>query len=202
MEDVHYLYKITNLVNGKTYIGVTNNPERRKYQHFCNLAEGRLVNIAVNKYGKENFTFNVLCVGSRDYIYSLESRAIVAYNSDATNGHGYNLCNGGIVNNQLNKGKKIGTRSDDVPVFVSGWWFPNRRKALETLNWGAGMYAFRKKRNLLGSVSVIYPKRKYQEPVYIQDFWFPDRKTCLEKLNITLHFYEKFRKQTQTKEVL
>lgn len=114
-EEVHYLYKITNLVNGKLYIGVTNNPTQRKAQHFTKVKKERPVNKAVKKYGKESFTFEVLCIGTRDYIYDLEQKAISAYNSLVT-GHGYNISvggmggkkkGGGALEVQLNLGQMI-----------------------------------------------------------------------------------------------
>lgn len=138
MSEVHYLYKITNLVNNKLYIGVTKDPAARKKAHFSNRAgiNSRLVNKAFTKYGKNNLTFAVICVGSKDYIYDLEIQAIKLYNSDATDGHGYNICSGGLKGDSGNLGRKHQTKKDDVPTFVSGFWFPNKRTALKALGWG------------------------------------------------------------------
>lgn len=192
-ENIHYLYKITNLVNGKLYIGVTTNPTKRKLQHFTKSKVGRLVNKAVEKYGKDNFTFEVICIGSKEYIYDLESKAILSYNSDANEGHGYNLCIGGMINNQVNKGKSISKRSDDKPVYVSGFWFPNKRTSLKALNWGEGMFNFRKKEKVLGKIS--YSKKRYgpQQFVYAAGFWFPSKKVVIKSLDISPSVYEKRR---------
>lgn len=192
-EEVHYLYKIANLVNGKLYIGVTTNPTKRKAQHFTKSKTGRLVNKAVEKYGKASFTFEVICIGSKEYIYDLEQKAILSYNSCADVGHGYNLCVGGLINNQVNKGKSISKRSDDKSVYVSGFWFPNKRTSLKALNWGEGMFNFRKKEKVLGEVS--YSKKRYgpQEFVYVMGFWFPSKKKAIVSLNITPAVYEKRR---------
>lgn len=192
-EDVHYLYKITNLVNGKLYIGVTKNPKHRQLCHFNGYHPDRLISKAVLKYGKENLIFEILCEGSKEYIYDLEPKAINLFNSNAEAGHGYNLCVGGVINNQVNKGKSILKRVDDKPVYVSGFWFPNRRTSLKSLNWGVGKFNTRNKKGLLGDLQVIR-ERKYQESFYLDGFWFPDRKTCLDRLTITLHYYEKQRR--------
>lgn len=55
------IYKITNLVNGKCYIGQSNNIKRRFVEHKNLHRRGcRLVHAAIQKYGVENFSFEVL----------------------------------------------------------------------------------------------------------------------------------------------
>ena len=200
-EDLHYLYKITNLVNGKLYIGVTNNPDKRKKQHLTKSREGRLVNKAVEKYGKTNFTFEVICIGTKEYIYDLESKAILLYSSDASNGHGYNLCAGGLVNNQINKGKSISKRSDDRFVYVAGFWFPNKRTSLKSLGWGEGMFNFRKKDAVLGETYYVKKRTGPQEFVYVTGFWFPNKKSALDHTNLSPNMYEKRRKNGTLKDL-
>lgn len=176
----HYLYKITNLVNGKVYIGVTKNLKHRENCHL-RFSGDRLINKAVKKYGRDSFSFEVLCVGGEDYIYDLEIKAITLYNSLAQIGHGYNLSVGG----KGGKGGKRGpvlSRSDDTFKFISGFWFPNKRIALKALNWGNGLYASRKRRGTLGNVVVIPEKRGPQYPVYVSGFWFPSKKQAMTSL--------------------
>lgn len=190
-DDVHYLYKITNLVNGKLYIGVTTNPTNRKAQHFTKVKKGRPVNKAVKKYGKENFTFEVLCIGTRDYIYALEQKAISSYDSLVT-GHGYNLSVGGMGGKGGLRGP-VKSRSDDKEIYVSGWWFPNLRTALSKLQWGQGLFNSRKKRNLLGEIKIPEKKSGPQKFVYALGFWFPSKKYALAALDISQNVYEKRR---------
>ena len=58
-----YIYKITNLINNKIYIGQTNNPKRR-WQEHKNLGydtkETKLLYRAIKKYGKDNFVFEII----------------------------------------------------------------------------------------------------------------------------------------------
>jgi len=54
------------------------------------------IQFAIAKYGAQNFTVEVLVVGTRKYITSLEEPAIVAFNTRAT---GYNVANGGCGGN-------------------------------------------------------------------------------------------------------
>jgi len=56
---IGYLYIITNKVNGKKYIGKTNDINRRITRHFIDLKRGNhhshKLQRAFNKYGKDNF---------------------------------------------------------------------------------------------------------------------------------------------------
>ena len=58
------VYKITNTVNAKFYIGSTNNLKRRYYSHYCSLRGGYHANEylqnSFNKYGEQAFTFEIL----------------------------------------------------------------------------------------------------------------------------------------------
>ena len=57
-----YIYKITNLINGKSYIGQTNDYKRRFREHreknYCNAED--LLYKAFDKYGIDNFSFEVI----------------------------------------------------------------------------------------------------------------------------------------------
>lgn len=68
---MYAIYKITNLINSKVYIGLTNDVEKRWYKHrwyaLNEQKSSRLYN-AMRKYGVDNFTFEVL----EDSIASVE----------------------------------------------------------------------------------------------------------------------------------
>lgn len=50
------IYKITNKINGKIYIGQSNNIKRRFWEHQNRGAASRIpVDAAIEKYGSENF---------------------------------------------------------------------------------------------------------------------------------------------------
>lgn len=67
------IYKIVNLVNSKIYVGSSINLKSRKYAHFNTLLKNRHDNNylqnAYNKYGKENFKWEVI-----EYIDKLEDK--------------------------------------------------------------------------------------------------------------------------------
>lgn len=134
----YFLYKITNNVNRKVYIGITGDPKRRKYEHLRKKSGSfSLVRLAVDKYGADKFTFEVLVEGSKQYITELEPKAISLYESKI---YGYNLQSGGFPD----RGSKVDYRSNDKPVLAMGFWFPNNRTAIAAL--GINKKTFYKRR--------------------------------------------------------
>lgn len=58
-----YLYQITNLINNKLYIGITNNYKKRWNNHKCCNSPNMAIAKAIKKYGVENFKFELLYSG-------------------------------------------------------------------------------------------------------------------------------------------
>ena len=86
------IYKITNKVNHKIYIGQSSQPEERFKQHCYSLTTYKsLINKAINKYGKENFDFEI--IGWFEDYNEKEKYYINYYMSRAP--YGYNLTEGG-----------------------------------------------------------------------------------------------------------
>jgi group I intron endonuclease len=58
------IYKITNKITGKFYVGSTTNLERREYDHFYYLSKKSHPNVKLqnsfNKYGRDAFVFDVI----------------------------------------------------------------------------------------------------------------------------------------------
>jgi group I intron endonuclease len=92
-----YIYKITNIKNGKMYIGATTNTiEQRMMNHFRERNNKRAINrplyYALNKYGIENFTHEII-EECNDYIrFEREIYWISFYDSTHC---GYNMTHGG-----------------------------------------------------------------------------------------------------------
>lgn len=70
------IYKITNLVTRDYYIGSAVNLNSRKRTHFANMNLGKHPNkhlqSSYNKYGKENFSFEILAKCPKEYNLKLE----------------------------------------------------------------------------------------------------------------------------------
>ena len=80
------IYKIENLINGKVYIGQSVHIERRWTEH-CLPSARSLIGKAIKKYGKENFSFQVLNECSKEKLNELEEYYISKYNSVVPNGY-------------------------------------------------------------------------------------------------------------------
>ena len=88
------IYKITNLVNNKIYIGQTVHPEKRWQEHQQRAkthSDNYPIHLAINKYGAENFSFEVL-EWTENYNEE-EKRLIIEL--DCLSPNGYNLIEGG-----------------------------------------------------------------------------------------------------------
>jgi len=117
---MYKLYKITNLINRKTYIGFTKlEVEERLAIHLSTAKNPKYpVQYAFAKYGVENFIIETLCIGpTKEYISILEQPVIELYESHVTQ-NGYNVANGGcggdlgeVVNSK--RRKTIATRSPE-----------------------------------------------------------------------------------------
>ena len=95
------IYKIENLVDGKVYIGQSNDVKRRWKEHKRYMTRNDKKQLplykAMVKYGIENFSFKVLIECSVDDMNELEMFYIEAYDSfiKSENSKGYNTTLGG-----------------------------------------------------------------------------------------------------------
>jgi len=83
-----FLYRITNKIDGKEYIGITSMPNIRFSDH---TRADSLVGRAIQKYGKDNFVMQVLVEGPDQYIIDLETPAILAFQTLHPNGYNLSL---------------------------------------------------------------------------------------------------------------
>ncbi len=88
------IYKITNKLNDKSYIGLSKNIERRFKEHIkdCKFKKYAISN-AIEKYGKDNFTFEIVEECSLEKLEKRERYWINKLKTQSPNG--YNLTNGG-----------------------------------------------------------------------------------------------------------
>lgn len=91
-EQLFYIYKITNIINQKCYIGQTINPKKRWNKHK-NLSKKpkQVINWAINRYGINNFYFEVIATSNnKNNINYLEEYLIKQYNCLGSQ-NGYNI---------------------------------------------------------------------------------------------------------------
>jgi len=91
MKIIHLLYKTTNIINKKTYVGVHSTTNINDGY----LGTGSAIKAAIRKYGKENFKREIIAeCGSRDVALYLESIIVTKeFINEKTN---YNLKTGGV----------------------------------------------------------------------------------------------------------
>lgn len=87
-----YVYKITNNVNGKIYIGQTNNIKRRIQEHKHDKRRNHFIFFAIKEFGWENFSVEILYYG--DQFNEKEKYYIKLFKSNEEE-YGYNIHIGG-----------------------------------------------------------------------------------------------------------
>jgi group I intron endonuclease len=114
------IYKVTNLINNKVYIGQTINFNKRKSDHlrnskYSNLKCGNtLFYKAIRKYDKDNFKWEIIWKGfffkkknQESLLDKREKYFIKKYNSHFLNGFGYNMDYGGYIDRRFKWSKKF-----------------------------------------------------------------------------------------------
>lgn len=92
------VYKITNKITNKVYIGITNQGSGARYRHHwyeSRIGEPSPIHRSMAKYGEENFTLEIIdFADTYDELKEKEKYWIKQYNSTDRN-IGYNLTEGG-----------------------------------------------------------------------------------------------------------
>jgi group I intron endonuclease len=135
---MYFVYRITNKINGKIYIGQTNNPEKRFNQHknFKSKWCVSYISRAIQKYGEDNFTFEIIEGNeSREYINKAEYDYINMFNSISPNGYNlkYELCGKITVHedtkrklSKINQGRKNKKIMNTKSSKYTGVWVDQR----------------------------------------------------------------------------
>lgn len=134
----HYIYLTTNTINGMQYIGKHYGELDDSY-----LGSGKILKLAINKYGKENFTKSILYISNNDEENCEKEKYYISLYKATTSPLFYNIHEGGSGGNttigyteeekaalkeklsELNKGKNNGMygkhHSEETKAFLS-WW--------------------------------------------------------------------------------
>lgn len=86
------VYKITNLINGKIYIGQTNNLKRRIQEHKHDKRANKPIRNAIQKHGWENFKVEELYYGEN---YNEKEKKFILLFDSRNKEKGYNIVEGG-----------------------------------------------------------------------------------------------------------
>lgn len=89
-----YIYKITNILDNKLYIGQTKNSLEERWRcHLKKTSNCRYLSSAIKKYGINNFKFQLICISFDENLDEIEKEYIKKFNCLVPNG--YNLREGG-----------------------------------------------------------------------------------------------------------
>lgn len=119
-----YVYKITNKINNKIYIGITNNYKKR-WSNECSYPRDpkrrQVIQEAIHKYGKNNFTFELLHSNlSLESAAEYENYYANKYNSYVPNGYNVAKCGEYHPNCKPQYGEKNGMAklSDEEAQYI------------------------------------------------------------------------------------
>lgn len=104
MEHICGIYKITNKLNGKCYIGQSVDIYNRWHEHKYADCKDSVIHRAIKKYGKDNFSFEILEKIPREELNEREIYWIKYYDSY---NNGYNLTLGGDTGIKYDYGKIV-----------------------------------------------------------------------------------------------
>lgn len=172
------VYKISNKVNDKIYVGITK--RSLGWRWSCHKSEARRgsstkFHKAIRKYGEDVWELNVLCeCASRDEVSSLEDKYIVELDSIKA---GYNSCRGGYQSTKLPgykhtaealtkiannaKSRKVSLyQFDEVGTFIQKW-----DSALDA---AIGVYGDATKKS-----NITKCANRYDNQVYVRAKGFP-----------------------------
>lgn len=122
------IYKIENKINHKIYIGQSVNPARRFKQHCNTNKYNSLITKAIEKYGEDNFSLEIL--GWYENYNDKEKEFIQQYRSLAP--YGYNILEGdqdpphGYGENN-NFAKISNETAEDIKKDLLNWDIPRRQ---------------------------------------------------------------------------
>lgn len=107
------IYKATNKINGKCYVGQTRHSlEYRKRLHLSKARQGLDTHFyqAIRKYGEDNFEWEIICSAKdKQTLNELETFYITKYDSIK---HGYNMVDGG--DNNIMDVESVKNKHDEV----------------------------------------------------------------------------------------
>ena len=113
------IYKMTNKVNGKIYIGLSVNIETRMYNHYRNafyekdVEYNSYLSRAIRKYGQENFSYEIIEECSISEL-PIRERYWISYYNSTDRSIGYNISrkfwnNGYMTEGEINPSSYITT---------------------------------------------------------------------------------------------
>lgn len=115
----YYIYKVTNDVNGKSYIGKTSSFKQRKIRHLeCLPKEDCEFHRAIQEFGQDNFTWEIIDTADSDEeAVKLERYYIKKFDTHTPNG--YNMNKGGVGGHNARPVVRLSLQGDFIKRYDS-----------------------------------------------------------------------------------
>lgn len=160
------IYKITNLVNGKCYIGQAVDIHHRWKEHMRkinDLSYDYVLYRAFRKYGVEQFSFEIIEECGQELLDERERYYIEIYHSYVSDekAHGYNMTLGG--DGQFGCGREVDQYSLEGEYLATYHTITEASNATETQGGGIGQCC-KKERNMAGGFMWGYHGDEPPEP--------------------------------------
>lgn len=133
-----WIYKITNDINNKIYIGQTNKPVKRRFQRYIQDAVSNRLDThlarAIRKYGKEHFHIEVIDVAQSQVELNQKEHYWINFFDSVNNGYNETdsilKCGGNTYLSKTEEEMKI--IKDKIRETKMGEKNPNHRKIIQT----------------------------------------------------------------------
>jgi group I intron endonuclease len=120
-----YIYKITNTINNKCYVGQTLNDVKERWrQHKKKSTNCRYLKHAFIKYGFDKFKFELICICFDEDLDKYEIEYIKKFKCLVPDG--YNLKSGGLGDGRLSKESKEQISKTLKNMYLNGYIHPNK----------------------------------------------------------------------------
>ena len=151
-----YIYKTTNLINGRLYIGQRKGTFTPDY-----LGSGKIIKIAIKQYGKNNFRLEVLAFATTyQMLNGLEMKYIYEYRQVFGDRFLYNITDGGRGPQGNKHTQEV---KNKIGLASKGRVFSEEHKKKISLSEKGKFVSEETKRKLsLSHIGLVYPKRKFR----------------------------------------
>lgn len=175
----YFVYKTTNKINGKFYIGA----HRCKTMHDPYLGSGVALTKAIKKYGIENFFREIIYIAENEYdMFEMEKQLI----SENMGGNCYNMMPGGkggfdhINSTGMHLGEKNCMRQEDIKNKVT-------ESAKKTKERNKDKYDAIAKENLKKAIEANTGKKRPDQSehmkVWAKEYWKENKEFLRDKLS-------------------